>query len=198
MDQRSVRFFYDYVDPLSYVMSEILPPVLASAGTRLSWIPLEVNPPPHALLDPRDPGMAERMETAQAIVRQRCIPLRPPTMVPWSRKAHELALHARRRGCFSQVHGALFRSYFVEGTDIGRIDVLVEIGVAGGLDPTATKAVLDVDRFTERLRHLRSGAEALGVSTVPTLLLGDRRLEGLQSPESVLARVERATGEMNH
>jgi predicted DsbA family dithiol-disulfide isomerase len=109
---------------------------------------------------------------------------RPP-ITPWSRKAHELALHAREKGRFREVHRALFRAHAVQGRDIGRVDVLVEIAQAEGLEPREAKAVLDVDRFLDRVADLRKEAERLGVRGVPTIRAGERTLEGFHHEASV-------------
>jgi predicted DsbA family dithiol-disulfide isomerase len=119
------------------------------------------------------------------------VALQRPAIVPWSRKAHELALHAREKGCFRQVHRSLFRAHFSESRDIGRVDVLVEIGAASGLDRTETKAILDVDRYAERLLDWRREAERTAVAGVPTVLFGAERLEGfsLERLEALLERI---------
>jgi predicted DsbA family dithiol-disulfide isomerase len=106
--------------------------------------------------------------------------VRPP-LVPWTRKAHELALLAREKGCFDKVHQALFRIFHLEGRDIGRVDVLVSLGRDAGLDLTETKAVLDIDRLAPDLEAVRAEGEALGVRGAPSLVLGEELVEGVLS-----------------
>jgi predicted DsbA family dithiol-disulfide isomerase len=76
------------------------------------------------------------------------------------------------------VRTAIFGAYFGAGQDIGRVDVLVAIGVGAGLDPTETKAVLDVDRHEADVTAQRREAEASGVTDVPRLWDGTRLAEG--------------------
>lgn len=140
--------------------------------------PFEVLPPGRSVLDPDEPGWRSYLHRMREEAARLGAPLRSPSTVPWTRKAHELALLAEEEGVFLPVHTALFRAYWDEGRDIGRVDVLVEIGHAAGMDRTGVKAALDVDRFAGEVADLRVEAERRGVRGVPTLLAGERILEG--------------------
>jgi predicted DsbA family dithiol-disulfide isomerase len=104
-----------------------------------------------------------------------------PSFIPWTRKAHELALHARERGRFEAIHWAIFEGYFERGGDIGRVDVLVEMAGAHGLREAEVRTVLGVDRFLPAVEEWRREAFAAGIGGVPTVDVGGRRLEGLSS-----------------
>jgi predicted DsbA family dithiol-disulfide isomerase len=106
------------------------------------------------------------------------IPIRAPRFIPWTRKAHELALHARQEGCFDAIHEAIFRAHFVDDRDIGRVDTLVEIATEGGLDPGEVRTVLGVDRFAPEIETRRKSLLSRGVRGVPTLEAAGRMLEG--------------------
>jgi predicted DsbA family dithiol-disulfide isomerase len=66
------------------------------------------------------------------------------------------------------MHEAIFGAYLAEGRDIGRIDVLVELGVGVGLDRTALKVALDIDMHTDEIEAKRQEALRIGVRTAPT------------------------------
>ena len=55
------------------------------------------------------------------------------------------------------------------------------------LDRTEVKAVLDVDRHASELDRVRAEASAKGVRGVPTLVAGDRVLEGVHDSDAILA-----------
>lgn len=179
------RLFFDYVDPVSYVLELRLRGVEAELGVAAARHPLELAPPPAALPDPEGPDFAERWHLARNAAREDGVDLRRPSFVPWSRKSHELVLHAREKGAGLAVHDAVFRAFHLEGRDIGRVDVLLEIAVAAGLDNTETRAVLDVDRHLESVRTLRRVAERLALPGVPTLLTEHRTLEGLPDVDAL-------------
>ena len=67
---------------------------------------------------------------------------------------------------------AIFRACFAEGRDVGRIDVLVEIGAALGLDATELKVVLDLDSFGAAVDADQALARRLGIEAVPALIVG--------------------------
>ena len=182
--------WFDYVDPASFVVDHLLGEVLAELpGRRVEAVhrPLEVIPPDRPLLDPGDPGWRDHLAAATEAAAHERVDLRPPAVVPWSRKAHELAFHAREQGCFAAIHRAIFHGYFLDGRDIGRVDQLVEIAVQKGLDATAARVVLDVDRFAEAVLEERQAAAHAGIMGLPTLVLGTARLTGLRDRGEIRA-----------
>lgn len=181
MSSSTVEYFYDYVDPASYLVDHLLRDLAPAAGITVSPRPFEIRRPPAPLVDARSPDWREYLEEMREIAGEVGLSLHPPPLVPWSRKAHELALHAREEDRFGVVHAALYRAYFADGRDIGRVDVLVDVAADAGLDRSGAKAVLDVDRHLSHLEEARSRAERLGVRGVPTLLAEGRKLEGFHS-----------------
>ena len=187
MTEPRPRLYLDVVDPLSFLMHRELQVVEEGAGTRVERIPVEVRPPPAELTDSDDPVWRPRWDRATALASDRGVTLRRPYLVPWSRKAHELLLHARASGADEdgQALDAVFGAYFLEGSDIGRIDVLVGIGHSLGLDLTETKAVLDVDRYEADLTTLLEEARALGVGSPPVLVGPSGLLEGFHNESAI-------------
>jgi len=177
------RLFFDFVDPLSYLLARELAADgdADSAPEAVAWTPFELRPPPSRLLAIRDVWLDDRWVRARAQAEEEGIELRPPELVPWTRKAHELTVHAETKGVAATVRTRTFEAYFIEGADIGRVDVLVDIGRTAGLDLTETKAVLDVDRFESAILEARALGTSLAVADVPTLIRDDRRLEGFHN-----------------
>lgn len=185
------RLFYDYVDPLSLLVELDVGALEAEGSRALARHPLELRAPPAELISPDDPLWVRRWEEAERRAEARGVALRRPPLVPWSRKAHELALHASEKGRFAEVHAALFRAFLHEGTDIGRVDVLVALAAEQGMDASEVKAVLDVDRHAAALDGLRGEAERLGVRGVPTLLVDGERIEGVLPREALRVLLQR-------
>ena len=170
-------FYFDYVDPGSYLTHRQLGQVLPE-GLEPIRHPFEVCPVPHELIDGSGPDWKAYGETVADLAREAEIQMAHPSFIPWSRKAHELRLHAAEQGLESPMHEEVFSARFREGADIGRVDILVAAAERIGLDPSESKAVLDVDKHRDRVVDLRREAEASGVSRVPTLRSGDVSLEG--------------------
>ncbi len=176
-DVPSLVFYFDYVDPGSYLTHRQLGQILPD-GLEPIRHPFEICPVPHELIDGSGPEWKTYGETVADLAREAKIQMAHPSFIPWSRKAHELRLHAADQGLESPMHEEVFSARFREGADIGRVDVLVAAAEKIGLDRSESKAVLDVDKHRDRVVDLRREAEASGVSRVPTLRSGDVSLEG--------------------
>lgn len=187
MSARRIRITYDYVDPGSYLAARLLDRWTAGRARKLeiSWVPLELSAPPSLPVDARAPEWSAMSRAMRRHAAALGIPFSPPARVPWSRKAHELALHARERGCFDSVHRALFEAHFTGSEDIGRIDALADIAAAGGLDPGEVRTVLGVDRYRPEVERLRRAARRAGIRGVPTFESDGARLEGLGAPSAL-------------
>jgi predicted DsbA family dithiol-disulfide isomerase len=190
MNDTPPRLYYDYIDPLSLVLEHDVTALEAEGWARVARHPLELRAPPAPLIHADDPLWVRRWEQALRLARARGLTLRQTSLVPWSRKAHELALHAREKDLFHQVHPVLFKAYLEEGRDIGRVDVLVSLASDAGLDREEVRTVLGVDRHAAALDGLRGEAERLGVRGVPTLLVAGERIEGVLPVEALRALLE--------
>lgn len=185
MNAPRIDFWFDFVDPLSWLLAMELAPLETSGRVGVRWLPLELRPPPTPLTSIEDPGLADRWLQARALRGAQEPSFAPPRLVPWTRKAHELVLHAEGHDCAGGVRMRVFEAYLFQGRDIGRVDVLVDIARAEGLDHSLAKAVLDVDRHEAAVAGFGDAAAAAGVAAPPTLVLDDRRLEGFHNGAAV-------------
>lgn len=186
METPSPRFFFDYVDPLAYLVERELSAVGDEpALARVRRVPLELRAPPEPMLDPEERDWRERWELALEEARSLGIPLIELPLVPWTRKAHELVLHAAAQGVGDAAHTAVFDAVFLRGLDVGRVDVLVALAGELGLDPTETKAVLDVDRHAGDVAAGRAAAARAGVSASPALVSPWGMLQGFHNRDTL-------------
>ncbi len=178
MEEVEIVFYFDYVDPACYLLDRALGALLPD-GMPLARRPFELRRPPLPPIDPESGAWETRCRAVRRGAADYGLEVPTPRRVPWSRKAHELALHARAKGCCEAVHAALFRAFFEKKADIGRIDVLVALAREEGLDATEARAALDVDRYAAQVEEMRTAALRGGVRSAPTFVVGARRLEGL-------------------
>jgi predicted DsbA family dithiol-disulfide isomerase len=189
-----VVVYCDYVSPFCYLAEPGLRRLRDEAGVWVERRAYELWPAPTELPDPRE---AERdwATVVEPLARELGLELRCPRTQPRTRKAHEAAVYAREHGRFDEFHEALYRAHFVEGLDIGRIDVLAELGARLGLDAQDLRIALGVDRYTEQV--LAEEAEALrrGVRGVPAYVVGGRLITGLQRYEDLLELIQRSAAD---
>ncbi|MBK4735810.1 DsbA family oxidoreductase [Noviherbaspirillum pedocola] len=168
----------DYVCPFCYLELPEITRLQQEFGAQLSvtWHAFELRPDPVPTLDPDGEYLHNTWNrSVYPMAAQRNMRLRLPPVQPRSRKAFEVACHAREQGRFDAMHAALFRGFFEEGRDIGDIETLLMLAESAGLEPNALREALEQDRYTQEVIEDEMHATALGISGVP---LGLVRLQG--------------------
>jgi predicted DsbA family dithiol-disulfide isomerase len=163
-----VVVFSDFACPFSYVTEAALRRMQAAGEVAVTHLAWELYPAP-APLPPADAG--GWLDVLRPLADELGLPLRVPPPAR-TRKAHEAAAFAASKSVGPAMREALFAAHFGEGRDVGRIDVLVEIGAGLGLDATELKVVLDVDTFAARVAAEQDAALRAGVQGVPTIVVG--------------------------
>ena len=97
-----------------------------------------------------------------------------------SRLAQELGKWAESEGKGDNFHKAVFHAYFAEGENIGAIPVLTRIAESLGLDRGDAQRVLETRVFKDSVDRDWAFAGEIGITAVPTMLLGERALVGAQ------------------
>jgi predicted DsbA family dithiol-disulfide isomerase len=170
--EAAVVVFGDYISPFSYLAEAVLARSRAD-GVRIERCAYELWPAPVPLpeLAVQEPRGAFEA-TVLPIAEQLGVEIRYPAIATRTRKAHEAFAYARDAGRAEPMQDAIFRAYFIEGRDIGRIDELVAVGESVGLERTALKVALDIDQYSERVDADRARAAALGITAVPAFVRG--------------------------
>ena len=166
-----VVVFSDFACPFSCVTEAALRRMEAAGEVEPAYLAWELHPPgtPLPAAEP-----AEWLDALGPLADELDLPLRLPAPVR-TRKAHEAAAFAAGKGLGGAMRDALFAAHFADGRDIGRIDVLVEIGAGIGLDASELKVALDVDALAARVAAEREAADRAGVEGTPTLVIGTGR-----------------------
>ena len=113
---------------------------------------------------------------------------------PNSVNSHRLVHFADNHHKADAAVEALFLTYFVNGQDIGNIDVLLKIGKNLGLDADALGTYLDGETDVAMVHDENARAHRMGVNGVPSFIFaGEYAISGAQTPD-ILARVLDAAG----
>lgn len=112
------------------------------------------------------------------------------TRISNSRLAQELAAWADMQPEGEALHKALYRGYFVDGRDIGDVDVLVELVEVAGLDATAARQVLESRSQSGRVDADWQRSREEGVTGVPTFISAGLAVIGCQQYPQLLRFVE--------
>lgn len=98
-----------------------------------------------------------------------------------SRRAQELGLWAAQQGHAEAYDMAVFRAYFVDCLNIAKVDELLKIVVALGLDASEAEDVLINRTYSEALDKEWTEARAVGVHAIPTFCTPKGHVVGAQS-----------------
>jgi predicted DsbA family dithiol-disulfide isomerase len=165
-----VTVFSDFTCPFSYVTEAALRRLAPEVPLALRFHALELYPAPTPL--PTDAPLPWS-DALLPLVAEVEVEIGPPPFATRTRKAHEAARLAESRGVGAPMRAAIFHAFFAEQRDIGRIDVLVELAAALGMDPGEVKVVLDLDSLTEDVLRDNLLAARAGIAATPTLVVGE-------------------------
>jgi predicted DsbA family dithiol-disulfide isomerase len=91
---------------------------------------------------------------------------------------------ARDMNRFEEFHENVFRAFFTDLKDIGRLDVILKIASNSGLDPEKLKLAFSEGRYQDRLKTAATEAQRLGIQSIPSFALGnDEIIVGALPPE---------------
>ena len=121
------------------------------------------------------------------------LPLGPREKTYNSRLAQELAKWAESKGKGDLFHDAVFRAYFVDGKSIGKVDELVKIADSIGLPEKEARSVLGSRTYKEAVDEDWSRSHKLGITGVPTFVVGSQATVGFQ-PYEVLEQFLKTCG----
>jgi predicted DsbA family dithiol-disulfide isomerase len=77
----------------------------------------------------------------------------------------------------------MYQAYFQDGQNIGEVEVVLDVARQVGLDSAVVREHLQAGTYSERLKTAQQEAHALGVSGVPTFVVGPAQIVGAQSPD---------------
>ncbi|MFC1836328.1 DsbA family protein [Thermodesulfobacteriota bacterium] len=114
------------------------------------------------------------------------------TLTPNSGLALEASEFARDCNLFDAFHDRVFRAYFSETRDIGKMDVLLELAGEVGLDTKDLEAALNERRFSQRLADAREEGAQFGINAVPAFIInGSHKIVGAQPIETFRAYLKK-------
>ena len=117
------------------------------------------------------------------VSRELGLPFSERKMTYNSRRAQELAKWAESKGVGEEFHRAVFRAYYVETKNIGKVDELLRLAASVGLPQEEAKGVLEQRPYREAVDADWSRCYDLGITAVPTFVIDGEWIVGLQPYE---------------
>jgi predicted DsbA family dithiol-disulfide isomerase len=102
-----------------------------------------------------------------------------------SRLAQEIGTWAETQPGGNAIHDKFFEAYFVEGRNVGDVEVIIDIVKSVGLDEHEARAVLTERRFKDVVDADWEKSHNYGVTGVPTFVSQGQGLVGAQPYETL-------------
>ncbi len=184
----TIEVFADFVCPFCYLAEQPLADAVEGGAVQIAWQPFELRPEPTPTLRPEgDYLQSTWQQVVYPMAERRGVPIVLPagSPQPYSRLAFEGFAYAAERGLGQRYVQRIFQAFFVKQRDIGRPAVLTDVAAGLGLDADDFRAALDSGRYAQAHQQALRRARDLEITTVPTLLVDGRRLEGVPSAEAL-------------
>jgi predicted DsbA family dithiol-disulfide isomerase len=97
-----------------------------------------------------------------------------------------MAEYARELGKIESFRTLAMRARWKDDRDLENRGVLGDLAAASGLDPEKALAAGDSNEYLARVDSRRVEADRMGITGVPTFVIGEKRITGCQ-PYRVLA-----------
>ena len=163
----------------------------------VEWIhfPLHPDTPAEGLtLEELFAGRGYDIESMNAQMKQRMeaegLPYGQRKKTFNSRLAQELASWAQTQKDGARIHQAIFEAYFVDGVNIGDIEVLIQTAASIGLSAEAARATLSQRSFRANVDADWAKSKRYGITGVPAFVAGKQMVSGAVAYEKLVALVQ--------
>jgi predicted DsbA family dithiol-disulfide isomerase len=195
-----ITVFSDYICPFCYIGTETLRKIQPEVPPfTLEWKGFQIHPEYPAAGVPVAQRIAQYGQERYAAVWRNILSLaegigldmKPPPVLTNSLLALEATEYAKGQGKGEEFSRSVYRAYFQEGENIGDLAVILALAEQAGLDPQEVQEHLQARTYAARIQTFHQEARALGVSGVPTFIVGPAQIVGAQSPEVFVSMLKR-------
>lgn len=191
-----IKVYSDYVCPYCFFGEVVLERALQglSDKVQVEWMPFELRPYPTPTLKPEEDYLQNTWaNSVYPMGKQLHVPIVLPSVSPqpYTHLAFEGYQFAREQGKGEAYTHRMFTAFFQEEQDIGDVGVLVKLAKDIGLDDKEFREALETRKYKEaHQRELKAAYEEVGVTAVPTFIIGDKKMRGLLREEDLRKLIE--------
>ena len=200
-----VTLFSDFICPFCYIGFRTLQKMKREFELDVAWRGFQIHPDWPATGIPAEKIYGEQGSESRKAAWQRIsamaddigLEMRPPSVLTNSYNALaacEAAIAADKGDEFEE---RVYRAYFVDGSNIGDVEVLKTLASDVGLDPAQVVEAVESPQVRMKLKNNSLVAHQHGVSGVPTFFIGNYPLVGAQSEDAMRKILTRATEMMS-
>jgi len=195
-----ITVFSDYICPFCYIGTETLRKIQPEVPPfTLEWKGFQIHPEYPATGVPIEQRIAHYGQERYAAVWRNILSLaeamgldmKPPQVLTNSLLALEATEYAKEQGKGEVFSHSVYQAYFQEGENIGDIAVILALAEQAALDSQEVQEHLQARTYAARIQTFHQEAHSLGVSGVPTFVVGPTQIVGAQSPAVFVSMLKR-------
>lgn len=186
-----IKVYSDYVCPYCFLGEIVLERALKGMEDKIEieWMPFELRPAPTPTLKPEEDYLQTTwQQSVYPMAKQLDIDIVLPKVSPQphTHLAFEGYQFANEHGKGEAYTHRMFRAFFQEEQDLGDIAVLTKLAGEVGLEEEAFRQAVETRKYKDaHQKALRSAYEGVGVTAVPTFIIGDKKVRGLLREEDL-------------
>ena len=197
----NITIYADYVCPYCLLVEHIIQQVMEGQDLVIQWRPFELRPDPIPTLRVEDPYLHRVWKQSVYPLAERLgVHIKLPDISPQPRttKAFEVFAMADEQGLGHAFSMRTLEAFFQEGKDIGNPEIITQLGEDVGLDRQSVKQALNMGSYRQHHQEaLRYAREDMRISSVPTLLVGQRVLHGVVSADELRSVINQVNNNAN-
>lgn len=191
MNQKRLKVivYSDYICPFCYIGYHRITHLKEKYNLDVEWEGFELHPETpkegfkmESISFPRD-YLEMVMANVKRLADEEGLTLKFTKTLPNSQISLYVSEFARTKGKFDEFHKLVFEAYWIEGKDIGDLSLLIELAESVGLNKEGLIAYIKSDEPVNRLRKNMFELGRRGINGVPTFLIGNQFVIGVQPYE---------------
>ncbi|MCZ6469029.1 MAG: DsbA family protein [Candidatus Dadabacteria bacterium] len=190
----NVTVYYDYICPFCYLGTKRILGLSKEFNLTIDWKGIEIHPefPPQGKKRTRTLKSKSFAETIREMAKEDNIEIKLPGYATNSRLSLEASEFAKIKGKFLEFHIGVYEAYFLEGRNIGDIEIVLDIGDKAGLHRSDLVECLNKRTMFDNIEANKKEAEDNIILGVPTFIFGNFPVHGNQSTQTMRHIIKRA------
>ncbi|EJE7234795.1 DsbA family protein [Clostridium botulinum] len=186
----NIKVYFDFVCPFCFLGEENLSEAIKGKDVNIQWMPFELRPEPSPRIDPwNDPSKLNAWNNfIEPIANKLGIDMKLPKLSPhpYTNLAFEGYHYASEHGKGDEYIKRVFKEFFQEELDIGKIEILANLSEEIGLNKEEFIKVLKNRKYKDKQeKALKHAYEEANITAVPTMIIGDEVVQGNTSKENL-------------
>ncbi|MBS4176493.1 DsbA family oxidoreductase [Lederbergia citrea] len=189
-----IKVYSDYMCPFCFLAEHPLEEAIKGKDVEVEWMPFELRPYPNETLKPEGHYLQSTWkQSVYPMAERMCIDIVLPRVSPqpYTHLAFEGYQYAKEKGKGNEYNDRMLGAFFQEEQDIGDVEVLTKLAGEIGLDEKEYLEALETRKYKEVHQiALKHAYEEANITSVPTFVIGDTKLPGVHSKETLSKIIE--------